>query len=136
MITCKCYMHRTIKTIVILKPKSATAGFETGTAAMQNPNLMSDRLSITPRSYSPESDMFGVDILGATLFLTNERFSHYLERRSLRYSVMLIRNSNDSASVVTGIRTKKYRGHVHLWLCSASGVRRCLLSWHARYRGG
>ena len=62
-------MHRTIKTIVILKPKSATAGFETGT---QNSNLMSDRLSITPRSYFRESDMFGVDILGATLFLTKE----------------------------------------------------------------
>ena len=43
MITCKCYMHRTIKTIVILKPKSATAGFETGTVGMQNSNLMSDR---------------------------------------------------------------------------------------------
>ena len=65
-------MHRTIKTIVILKPKSATAGFETGTAGMQNSNLMSDRLSITPRSYSRESDVFGADILGATLFLTKE----------------------------------------------------------------
>ena len=87
-------MHRTIKTIVILKPKSATAGFETGTAGnMQNWNLMSDRLSITPRSYSRESDMFGVDILGATLFLTKEfHTTVYLERRPLRYSVMLIRN--------------------------------------------
>ena len=65
-------MHRTIKTIVILKPKSSTAGFETGTAGMQNSNLMSDRLSITPRSYSRESNMFEVDILGATLFLTQE----------------------------------------------------------------
>ena len=65
-------MHRTIKTIVILKPKSATAGFETGTVGMQNSNLTSDRLSITQRSYSLESDMFGVDILGATLFLTKE----------------------------------------------------------------
>ena len=65
-------MHRTIKTIVILKPKSAATGFETGTAGMQNSNFMSDRLSITPRSYSSESDMFGVDILGATLFLTKE----------------------------------------------------------------
>ena len=67
-------MHRTIRTIVILKvkPKSGTAAFETGTAGMQNSNLMSDRLSITPRSYSPEIDMFGVDILGATLFLTKE----------------------------------------------------------------
>ena len=65
-------MYRTIKTIVILKPKSATTGFKTGTAGMQNSNLMSDRLSITPRSYSPESDMFGVDILGATLFQTKE----------------------------------------------------------------
>ena len=65
-------MHRTIKTIVILKPKSATAGFETGTASMQNSNLMSDSLSITPPSYFRESDMFGVDILGATLFLTKE----------------------------------------------------------------
>ena len=65
-------MHRTIKTIVILKPKSVTAGFETGTAGMQNSNLMSDRLSITPRSYSRGSDMFGVDILGATLFLTKD----------------------------------------------------------------
>ena len=63
-------MHRTIKTIVMLKPKSVTAGFETGTAGMQNTNLMPDRLSITPRSYSRESDMFGVDILEATLFLT------------------------------------------------------------------
>ena len=61
-------MHRTIKIIVILKPKSATAGFETGTAGMQNSNSMSDRLSITPRSYSHEGDTFGVDILGATLF--------------------------------------------------------------------
>ena len=79
--------------------------------------------------------MFGVDILGATLFLLKELVSHYLERSSLRYSVMLIRNLNDSASVVTGIQTKKYRGHVRL--CSAS----CwtpvfILSWHARYRGG
>ena len=65
-------MHRTIKTILILKPKSVTVGFETGTAGMQNLNLMSDRLSITPRSYSRESDMFGVDILEATLFLTKE----------------------------------------------------------------
>ena len=65
-------MHRTIKTIVILKPKSATAGFETGTAGMQNPNFMSDCLSIIPRSCSREIDMFGVDILGATLFLTKE----------------------------------------------------------------
>ena len=70
MITCKCYIHRTIKTIVILKPKSATAGFETGMADMQNSNSMSD--IITPRSYSSESDMFGVDILGATLLLTKE----------------------------------------------------------------
>ena len=65
-------MHRTIKTNIILKPRSATVGFETGTAGMQNSNFMSDRLSITPRSYSRESDMFGVDILGATLFLTKE----------------------------------------------------------------
>ena len=65
-------MHRTIKTIVILKPKSATAAFEIGTAGMQNSNSMSDRLSITPRRHSRESDMFGVDILGATLFLTKE----------------------------------------------------------------
>ena len=66
-------MHRTIKTIVILKPKSATAVFETGAAGMQqNSNLKSDRLSITPPSYSRESDMFEVDILGATLFLTKE----------------------------------------------------------------
>ena len=59
-------LYRTIKTIVILKPKSSTEGFKTGTAGMQNSNL------ITPRSYSRESDMFGVDILGATLFLTKE----------------------------------------------------------------
>ena len=65
-------MHRTIKTIVILKPKSVTAVFETGMAGIQNPNFMSDRLSITPLSYPRESDMFGVDILGATLFLTKE----------------------------------------------------------------
>ena len=65
-------MHRTIKTIVILKPKSATVGFETGTAGMQNSNLMSDHLSITLRSYCRESNMFGVDILGATPFLTKE----------------------------------------------------------------
>ena len=39
---------------------------------MQNYNSMSDRLSITPRSHSRESDMFGVDILGATLLLTKE----------------------------------------------------------------
>ena len=65
-------MHRTIKTIVILKPRSATAGYETGTAGMQNSNLMSYRLSITQRNYSRENDMFGVDILGATLFLTKE----------------------------------------------------------------
>ena len=65
-------MHRTIKTIVILKPKLATAGFETGPAGMQNSNLMSDRLSTTPRSYSRERDMFGVDVIGATLFLTKE----------------------------------------------------------------
>ena len=111
----------------MLKPKSATAGFKSGTAGMQNLNFMSDRLSITQRSHSGKSDMFGVDILGATLFyFSNERVSHYLERSSLRYSVMLIRNLNDSASVVTGIRTKKYRGHVRL--CSASGVCRCLLS--------
>ena len=69
-------MHRTIKTIVTLKPKSATAGFETGTAGMRNSNFMSDRLSITPRSYSRERDMFGVDILGATLFLTKEFHSN------------------------------------------------------------
>ena len=70
MITCKCYMPRTIKTIVILTPKSATAGFETGTVCMQNESFMSDRLSITPRSYPPKIDMFGVHILGATLLLT------------------------------------------------------------------
>ena len=72
MITCKCYMHTTIKTIIILKPKSATAGFETGTAGMQNSNFMTDCLSITLCSYSRESDMLGVDILGATLFVTKE----------------------------------------------------------------
>ena len=60
------------ETIVILKPKSATTGFEIGTAGMPNFNFMSDRLSITQHSYSRESDMFGVDILGATLFLTKE----------------------------------------------------------------
>ena len=65
-------MHRTIKTIVILKPKSATARFETGTAGTQNSNLMSDRLSITPHSCSHGSDMFGVNVLGATLFLKKE----------------------------------------------------------------
>ena len=70
MITCKCYMPRTIKTIVILKPKSPTVGFETGTVGMRNDSFMSDRLSITSRSSSPEIDMFGVHILGATLLLT------------------------------------------------------------------
>ena len=84
-------MHRTIITIVILKPKSATAGFETGTAGMQNSNLMSDSLSITPRSYSRESDMFGSRYSRSNR-ISNERVSHYVERSSLGYSVMLIRN--------------------------------------------
>ena len=67
-------MPRTIKTIVILKPKSATAGFETGTVGMQNESFMSDCLPITPRIYSPKIDLFGVHILGGTLYREKTMF--------------------------------------------------------------
>ena len=120
MITCKWYIHRTFKTIVILKPKSATVGFETGTAGMQDSNLMSDRLYIhyTKQLFSWNRHVWYR--YSRSNPISNERVTLF---RTTFFA--LFRNWNDSASVVTGIRTKKYRGHVRLWLCSASGVRYC-----------
>ena len=83
------YLHviclEPLKPIVILKPKSTKVGFEPGTGGTQNSDLKSDMLSITQNSYLPqERDMFGVNILGATLLLTKASYYLLLNLRSPR----------------------------------------------------
>ncbi len=83
------------------------AGFKTGT---QNSNQyqQSDALFITPNSYlHQEGDMFGVNILGATL-LRNKRSIQFITE-FFALTLTLIRYFNDNPAV-TSIQTKS-RGY-------------------------